>query len=175
MTPINWTTLAHAVDYYENLGYVYVDVPWIVDESISNMTYFDEGIVCNEGVLVGSGEQGFLAGDYPEGKHMTITPCFRVEDVHTNTTRPYFMKLELYSQEIYPDYSGLVRDAFDYMNARVPCYIKDTDIGCDIMCGDIELGSYGKRNINGRQWVYGTGLALPRITIATQGHYYKDA
>lgn len=169
MTPINWATLAHAVDYYENLGYIYVDVPWIVDKDTSDMTHFGESVVCNKGVLIGSGEQGFLVGDYPKGKYMTATPCFRVEDKHTDTTRPYFVKLELYSQGIYPNYDELVRDAFDYMNSLVPCRAEDTDIGCDIMCGDIELGSYGKRNINGKQWVYGTGLALPRMTICSQG------
>ena len=36
----------------------------------------------------------------------------------------------------------------------------------DLMVGDLEVGSYGRRYFNGRPYFYGTALALPRFTQA---------
>ena len=42
---------------------------------------------------------------------------------------------------------------------------KSTD-SADIMYKDIELGSYGIRKHKNVEWIYGTGVALPRLSIA---------
>ena len=41
-----------------------------------------------------------------------------------------------------------------------------TKEGYDLMINGIEVGSYGLRMGNGYEWVYGTGLAEPRFSVA---------
>lgn len=165
-TNIDWSIIHYGLEYYKNLGYIYVDVPWVVESSISKMTFPDDGVVSNIGSLVGSGEQGFLVDDYPTGKYITVTPCFRKENVFNDITRPWFMKAELYSQDLFPDYHVMVDDAFNFMSRYCSCQKIETDEGVDIVSNGIELGSYGVRKFHQKQWVYGTGFALPRLTIA---------
>lgn len=166
MTPIDWQLLANAESYYKSLGYKPVDVPWIVSKSVSEMTFNGRGIICDLGNLVGSGEQGFLVNNYPSGLYQTITPCFREETNISDSVRSYFIKLELYSEDIYPNYKLLLNDAFSYLSNIVECRIIKTTEGHDIVSGELELGSYGARSMEDRHWVYGTGVALPRISIA---------
>lgn len=45
--------------------------------------------------------------------------------------------------------------------------VVDTDEGFDLQLGGIEIGSYGKRHHDSfGPWAYGTGLALPRFSVA---------
>lgn len=38
--------------------------------------------------------------------------------------------------------------------------VETTDIGFDIVCDNIELGSYGIRSCQFLDWIYGTGCAI---------------
>lgn len=80
------------------------------------------------------------------------------------------MKVELYRNHVVDDVSvmevlsealGFFRGFFG-MDARSVRTVE----GWDIEAGGIELGSYGKRSHASLSWVYGTGVALPRLTQA---------
>ncbi len=164
----NWILLAEAIKFYQSKGYQYTEVPWIVEPSVSKITFSSEAISCQLGDLVGSGEQGFLDGDFPFGNFMTVTPCFRHEFPITNTHRNYFMKLELYSESM-TDYRDMLCAAYDFFKLYTTPEIVKTSEGHDIMCNGIEIGSYGQRTHGAKTWCYGTGLALPRFTVAQNG------
>jgi hypothetical protein len=177
-TPIDWSILHRAQAFYGALGYTYTDVPWSVPEQIANITFDGGGFYsAGLGILVGSGEQGLLTMKLPEGRYLTITPCWRTEEPSEicDATRFYFMKAELYSVELYPDYTLLLNDALAFhRDLGIDCTVVETEDGCDIMAGDLELGSYGARThqweadgvVHSHNWVYGTGVALPRASIA---------
>lgn len=140
---------------------------------------------------VASAEQSFLQmqmdyiarGDRMTGRFVALTPCFRNEPVLDDLHLAYFMKVELIEwsePDRGIDRRSLVR-MIDYaqafMNLHVPTIsapngeedpIAWAD-GVDIktISTDIELGSYGIREhpLVGR-WVFGTGLAEPRMTYA---------
>lgn len=169
MTPIDWQMLARGQTFYEERGYRNVDVPWVVQPEVAAMTFPDEGLTCQLGSLVGSGEQGFLASKRVVGaKLMTITPCFRDEPKISDTNRYWFMKLELYRESFDGDYSDFVSDALDLFDELgIGAETIETNEGHDIVdAHGMELGSYGFREVDGRSWAYGTGLALPRASIA---------
>lgn len=126
--------------------------------------------------LVGSAEQGFLSLDLPPGQYVGVTPCFRVEPVQDIYYQPSFMKVELYDNT---EYSGAVSrvkavklmmlHARLFMNEQAIRRVEEeeTDIGFDLTLAGVEVGSYGHRVVEGyRPWVYGTGLALPRFSVA---------
>ena len=76
------------------------------------------------------------------------------------------MKIELFSKE------NMVQKFIDDASKLFLYYIKteivETEIGFDIVYKNIELGSYGTRLFNGKQYSYGTGLALPRLSYAIE-------
>ena len=51
-----------------------------------------------------------------------------------------------------------------------------TDDGSDLITmAGVELGSYGRRNHGGLNWVYGTGVAEPRLSQCVKtGGYHRD-
>ena len=129
--------------------------------------------------LVCSAEQGFVSealnGKLIAGKsYFSVSPCFRGEELD-ETHSQWFMKLELFS---FWGNEKEARAAVNKMVANVlvladmqdvyPVSTLYTDIGIDVMVGDIEIGSYGVRLLGGYWCAYGTGLALPRFSYAKE-------
>lgn len=194
MTPlIDYTMLGMVVTKYKYFGYQYVEVPWVVSKKEIRATlprefgYFEQMIEENvksesscacasspsyssRGGLVGSAEQGFLALDLPAGMYVGVSPCFRDERNIDMLTRPYFMKVELFSPGA-QCVDVMVRHASAVMSGLLDdgmiIHQKETQDGIDLMLGDIEIGSYGTRETSAHGvWSYGTGLALPRFSVA---------
>lgn len=190
---IDYTMLGMAVSKYKYLGYQYVEVPWVVSKKEIRATlphefgYFEQMIEENvtsesscecasspsyssRGGLVGSAEQGFLALDLPEGMYVGVSPCFRDERNIDMLTRPYFMKVELFSPgarcaDVMLKHAAAIM--YHWLADDALIHQKQTEDGIDLMIGDIEIGSYGTRETSTHGvWSYGTGLALPRFSVA---------
>lgn len=168
--------LLSCIDMYSKLGYNFIDVPFIVDKEVSNLTkpidipnlHHNDRLV-----YIGSGEQSFvqmiLDGKLSSGKYMCLTPCYRSEPVLDELHHLMFLKLELINigtnsfEEILMDCQKVLQY---HTKSMVYRYVHR--IGIDLMCNDVEIGSYGLRSVelqNGQEVVYsyGTGLALPRF------------
>ena len=184
---IDWSTISYAIDFYETLGYQYIEVPWIVPVPVNNLTCPYEDLMMKvEGTntaLVGSAEQSFLKMEMdglllPNRKYVACTPCFRVEDSNDGWHFPTFLKVELYrTDETDPITLYQTIDdaqAFFQRQLEFQCGIRHkqkltrqtTPEGIDLMLNGIEIGSYGIRGMASFRWVYGTGVALPRFTQA---------
>lgn len=188
---IDYGKLAHALQFYQDLGYEYIEVPWIVPQEIVEITRPQDAVttkvVVGEdeklGSFVSSAEQSFMylmsQDKLTKGKpYVTVSPCFR----HGDTVSPYhfstFMKVELFKWVKWEDrdaYEEMVEDALSFMSSY--CSILETHENCDTYVTDIEtanhcieLGSYffRKEEISGQEycWVYGTGIAEPRLSQA---------
>lgn len=188
--------IAHAVKFYAKRGYKMIDVPWMVSSWIDDITrpFNKEPLTVSNGKrLIASGEQGFLQmisqGNLPQGKWMTLTPCFRDDpDEIGGLHRSKFMKLELINFD-FPQFGAremvdeMIKDAQRYFKLIIDTMITrgDPDVAVTLQsgvlsqrfCQDIvsengshELGSYGFRHHPrlGR-WVFGTGVAEPRLGI----------
>ncbi len=177
MKSIDWKLLAEAVDFYERAGFIYTEVPWLVSQEATYATLpenISDPYQCSDGYLLGSGEQGFIQSilDCKLDLHnrFTVTPCFRNEpedDLH----RRWFMKLELYSARTTRESLDLmIETASKFMNYQLldeQVSVEWTgDMQADLTLNGIEVGSYGKRVLPKREFLYGTGLALPRFTQA---------
>lgn len=178
----NWCRLGFAVEYYRTLGYKYVELPWTVPKSIMKATIGDLNIIeSGLGPLIGSSEQAFVERDYNgklgDGKFMSCTPCFR-DDEEDETHRPMFMKVELYQNiDVNPDgLEEMVEDASGFFFTETKnAVILETIEGCDIEVNGIEIGSYGIRRFKHVNWIYGTGLAEPRFSMAiTETNRWKS-
>lgn len=172
---INWKRLYEAIDFYDKNGYKYVDLDWCVSEEASNITkpLGKRAFFIDDKELVASGEQSFLdmilCDELSYGKYCGITPCFRDEEVLDNIHQKYFMKVELIDTE------NCNRNGLDnMMNIAMDFYkkhlnvelLKLEDLMYDIIDSKnkIELGSYGFRTYKDIKWIYGTGLAEPRLS-----------
>ena len=169
-----------ALQYYRDKGYNLIDVPYIVPEDISLMTKPDW---CedtyhskeNNTVYVGSGEQSFLhlirTKRIKTGKYACLTPCVRDEQTD-DTHYKVFLKLELIhvlpiGTSIHQSLDDCIKDAKQFFNNYIGMLHEvKTEEGYDIYYNDLELGSYGHRQAFGFDYIYGTGLALPRFNIA---------
>lgn len=184
--PIDYAMLAEAVTYYKSLGYTQIEVPWIVEKDVSMQTCPHENnafkLDGGNKHLIGSAEQGFIQIlklnpnllDYDKF-YFSVSPCFRYEtqdELHSL----WFMKLELFLKRR-PESCHLLshlhlmdaaRRLFNKLiNDKVTYYLRRDNLKYDdIVYNGIELGSYGKRDYNGIDFLYGTGLALPRMSIA---------
>jgi seryl-tRNA synthetase len=186
MTPkIDYKLLGKAVEHYEERGFKYVEVPWAVTEECIRAT-LPEGFAAvqlatemggtrlhevygGENFLVGSAEQGFLSMNLKPGRYVGVTPCFRLEDHNDLFYQDMFMKVELFCNIPAFSVEEMVRSAESFFKEHsrgMPTRLV-TDIGIDLMHAGVEIGSYGERTHEdfGR-WVYGTGLALPRFSVA---------
>ena len=192
-TPIEYDLLATAKNHYVSRGYTHMEVPWVVSSKVYNITlprnmrskWFGRHPVA-------SGEQGFL--EYWPGSnryYQTTTPCFRPNDPVDGTHSTQFMKLELFYHDSCGTLSShgsalnkMLIDACDLYKRLLPNADVQVELvsdeprkGCvswtqyDIVskAKGIELGSYGVRSILAgsglNYWVYGTGLALPRLHL----------
>ncbi len=183
---IDYRRVAKAIKKYEKLGYTYIDTPWLVsDEAVavtlpSDRQGFELGHpTLKPGKLVGSAEQGFIQMMLDDvirpGSYVTAGPCFRDEDVVDRLHRYAFFKVELIKIAFPRDLAHDTNDAFamahDVLDVLYEMYgpgaklVKTVD-GWDIEVEGVEIGSYGVREHKSHRWVYGTGLALPRTTIA---------
>ena len=154
----------------------------------------DYKLSANGKTLVASGEQSFLylmsKGILNNGKYVTVTPCFRNED-HDELHRKFFMKCELIyvNSTSDNDLEEITNDALSFFNeqlklpnnkkAAILDIIETTPDDSitiksqDIMAlfddnNSIELGSYGIRKYGSFSWVYGTGIAEPRLSIVEE-------
>jgi aspartyl/asparaginyl-tRNA synthetase len=182
---IDYKLLADAKDFYEKQGFVELSVPWIIEYGAYSATcpphrkeFYTLG-----GYLNASGEQSFLQL-LLEGvvlkKHFCITPCFRAEPVCDEFHHVYFMKLELIDTDATEAHlHEMIACAKKFYDS---CFSKETHIiqtdkkgQCfdivDALYG-IELGSYGIRRYKGFSWIYGTGVALPRISTVIKKYTY---
>lgn len=197
--PEQFKRLLAACAFYQKRGYRYSEAPWAVDEeamcitrpfhyrNLPTMSY-RVNYHSNEGMVmcpVASGEQSFLHDQLHNefklmGRYVTLTPCFRNEEVIDALHRPYFMKVELidWTDTTTEGLNKMIHDALKFFRDRgLPCKIvKNIDPDpiaihqpYDIVSkkGHVELGSYGIREHSkvGR-WVYGTGCAEPRLSQA---------
>jgi hypothetical protein len=168
----SWQRLADALEFYKSKGFVYKEVAWDVSPEISAITCPNPGneIQHGDNVLVGSAEQSFLA-IYDrldrDTIYFAITPCFRYEEDTNDLTRPYFMKLELFSKNI-ENLHRIIYNAYEYLSKQINVRMIPTKEGYDIQSNTrgIELGSYGTRRHGSMVWVYGTGLAEPRLSCS---------
>ncbi len=173
---IDYGRLNRSVIFYESKGFQRIESPWTVTRSVSNITKppgkVDWEILGKDKVLVASGEQSFLylylKGFLPEGKYQTITPCFRDEPFDQLHTK-YFMKNELIITDDVTESSllKLVSHCKDFLESEVgdKIDIKETKDGYDLEYNGVEIGSYGIRKCEYLTWVYGTGVAEPRLTM----------
>jgi len=184
--PIRWDWLGFAVNYFQGRGFTYVEAPWFVHRDFTKVTApsgCDNFRLSHDNIfahtynrLVASGEQSLLSmTDLVPGKYICCTPCFRLEDPDpTGLHQQSFMKVELFtigSSESYTQLMAVAMDLFNILVEDEKFHIEETAIGHDITCRGIEVGSYGKRtaSVRGKEttWNYGTGLALPRFTMAS--------
>lgn len=179
---MNYELLVDRLNYFEKIGFVRKEVPWVVAESVSNITApTAENLPIGNNVLVGSGEQGFLANMNEfkrKGKFVTLTPCFRIERHVSKFNQLYFMKVELIDfiqdtsrQGILTSLDCMINTALNSFLEIVPdksmVTIENISFSqTDILVNGIEVGSYGYREYQGCHWIYGTGIAEPRFTLA---------
>jgi len=191
-TAVDWARLGRAVEFYKGHGFTYVEVPWAVSRTAIEVTCpnpQNAGEVMDLGCLVGSAEQSFIAlmqlGALPPGKYVACTPCFRLGDTYDDLHAPYFMKVELFRNDVDSVDFGqmgahqMADLATSFMNrdigrnalgANVPHAVNKvvTPFGWDLEIDGVEVGSYGIRNHEDLWWVYGTGLAEPRFSAAAK-------
>jgi len=154
---IDYHILTRALDFYRAAGFERVETPWTASQAAIRHAFPKNAF------LVGSAEQAFLDNP-PDFDAMAITPCFRWEDAGRSPVhRPYFMKVELWSRRRTPYELCLL--AARFMGAD--CVV--TPHGFDLEIAEIEVGSYGQRHdLQSRAYVYGTGVAEPRFSMAKQ-------
>jgi len=186
---ISWPRLGRAHEFYKKHGYSYCEVPWIVHPEYTQITYPEShAFTTKGGDLIGSAEQGFLAlsvtgritpyDSWARPKYYSCSPCFRDNQPDDDLHHPYFMKMELYlPASNRNDVYKVVMAAAEFFRAEgaLPEFVK-TEEGWDINVGGVEVGSYGFRDHEGLDWVYGTGLAEPRFSqaLVRQKRYVHD-
>ena len=79
------------------------------------------------------------------------------------------MKAELFVTGESDSLDRVCGDAMEVMSlfsdeSKIECV--KTDEGYDLMMGGVEIGSYGERATQSNAWIYGTGIALPRFSVA---------
>lgn len=177
---INWALIPVVINEYLKLGYKYVEVPWLVDRESTFVTLPKERIPFkiegSERYLPGSAEQSFLhlalRDKITSGRYVAATPCFR-DDEESHLHQKHFFKIELIDLGLNynvsaKNYNSMMNDARNVLSqfTKKSIVIQPTDDGCDLTLSGIEIGSYGKRSYKNLNWVYGTGLAEPRFSIA---------
>ena len=179
---IRYDLIAKAIDFYKDLGFVEINVPWHVRPEVSAITCPAPALAYRfeDGVLVGSAEQSMiqmaLDGELKRECYVTCTPCFRNEPELDRFHQKYFMKVELFYfgssdlkavREMHAAFDSIKYDAtwfFETMTDKPVQEVYTSDTDCDLEIDGIEVGSYNIRRHGNIQWVCGTGLALPRFT-----------
>lgn len=173
---IDATLLTKAQNYYAQQGYVDTPTPWLIEKEAYMATVPDG----HEDMLwqsphgtyhVASAEQGFiqmmLDGEPIPLRAQSTSPCYRGEPVYDSLHQPFFYKLELYSADISDQALDHMitsaRGLFASLNIATRI-VQTGERAYDIETAEshIELGSYGYRTYRDHEWLYGTGIALPR-------------
>lgn len=179
---IDLALIHRATQHYMKMGCWLASVPYLVDPDIMDWT-------CPEGAIdkrlthvdgkqyVASAEQSFLQME-KEGRigidqppMLALTPCYRDEAVLDDTHLNIFLKLEIFV------YNPKVLDMHVTLASSMKEFFKKEDLetsiistfdGFDVLSPDgLELGSFGYRvSPKGVPYVYGTGLAEPRASLA---------
>ena len=170
---LDFSLLGKAQHYYTEHGFTDIAVPWVVDLEYSAATA-PAGVAFYHtigGVLVSSAEHSFIQmqaqGWDEKGAYQATSPCFR-DEYHDEIHSPYFMKTELFDNEnVTVERMHEIRDtALAFFNTLTTAKVEDIGDGTYDIVGEksgVELGSYGIREYKGFRWIYGTGLALPRL------------
>lgn len=172
---MNLDYIQRAKHRYATFGFQDMDVPWWVSKEALNSTKpVDKPKAISAGNIA-SGEQGFVQmmidNELAPGCYQTTTPCHRpgeIDHLHSE----WFLKLELilysgygpsrYNHDYLASYALEVLSTFTVYKLR----LKEEDHESDLYIGNIEIGSYGIREYKGHHWLYGTGIAEPRFSIA---------
>ncbi len=187
---IDYQKISNSVNFYNHYGFIPVEVPWIVNKKIINITlpYKRSPIMLNnnKSCLVGSAEQSFLKllhnKRLKKGHYQAITPCFRDEQEDA-LHKKYFIKNELIATKDVniKNLQKIIKIAYEFFNQYISnLSVIQTDApkiakcNFDIMYDNIELGSYGIRNYQGLKWIYATGCAEPRLSSAMQYYLQKE-
>lgn len=194
---IDYKLLAEAISFYESHGFKQIEVDYIIPSDEMRWTpeiaKHDKSFTLDDGMfkhtpheLVGSAEQSFAMmisnGTLKPGRYMAVTPCFRFEpEGYGIIHQMHFIKLELIIYEDFKDHYiceimhlvDLCKTFYSFKLDNISHkVISCNDEGAvDLMYNNIELGSYGSRvngNIGWRKYIYGTGLALPRFSVAKE-------
>jgi hypothetical protein len=156
-----------------------MEVPWIVNLEAMQVTlpveadpYTLESYPSRS--LVGSAEQSFISlmqqGQLNRGGYVAASPCFRSDSLD-HLHQEYFFKVELISinpEDPEKTLDECIRCArFFFQSHTDHCVSLDkTHEGFDLSIRGVEVGSYGIRSHKEFTWVYGTGLAEPRFSVA---------
>jgi hypothetical protein len=195
--PAQYSRLLQAIGFYAKHGYVWKDVDWAVRGEALSVTS-PKRLALNEcpsykgGYIIASAEQSFIEdqqqrvkqhglGIRDTNRYVTITPCFRDEEVYDDVHRPYFMKVELIdwghtSGAYLHEMINLAEEFFsEYLTVDVIENNEPDPLfngpAFDIVSrrGRVELGSYGIRKHDSTgPWIYGTGCAEPRLSYAIE-------
>lgn len=174
---IDYRLLHNSTVFYQKLGFQRIESPWTVTKAVSEITKpagaKEFALQHEDGkVLVASGEQSFLylylKNFLPKGKFQTITPCFRHNSFDSLHSK-YFVKNELIITDdvSLESLDFIIKSAKDFFTQYLN---KEPDIRqisknqFDIEFNGVELGSYGVRSCDYLRWIYGTGIAEPRLS-----------
>jgi tRNA synthetases class II (D, K and N) len=169
---IDYSKLALGLEFYQSRGYGYIEAPWLVSRAATNVTLPEDREVTHTqfGDLVGSGEQSFIElmmRGMTIDKACCITPCFRDEPDYDELHHAYFMKLELIDTDATEEnLQHMISDAVAFLGTFLDVHVIPTgESSYDIVDNrhELELGSYGFRQFGSRRFIYGTGIALPRL------------
>lgn len=188
MIRIDYARLGRAIAYYENLGYKYVELDWTASPEAIAATCPNPDLAADVpliGTLIGSAEQAFIdearAHWKPKGKYCACTPCFRVGDNRDIFHQEMFMKVELWRDDVVDHYakeemlSAMAEFAQNEMHSFPIWELKREDLedgSADLILNGHEIGSFGVRELflgqseDPLRWVFGTGLAEPRFSMA---------
>lgn len=176
---LDYRYIADAQEHYLKHDFTPIAIPWVIGIEAYTSTLPDrvEHYATLGGFLVGSAEQSFiqmLLDGESLGRVQATSPCFRSED-HDELHSPYFFKLELFDNQL-PMTGKSVLETLDiareFFERHLPTLVtQESDTSWDIVAkhSGVELGSYGIRRYKNHEWIYGTGVALPRLqqVIAT--------
>lgn len=184
--PISLEVITDAISWWGCWGFKSKRVPALVSAQAMQHTCppgSKDGRLYGKGFdsVVASAEQSFLQlekdGELKPGKWMALTPCYRDEPILDETHLPVFLKLELINlapeEHFFLDYTAkdVAKKMVEFFSEfyGMDTALVETHIGWDVMYGDLELGSFGvRRTLTGKSYIYGTGLAEPRASIALQ-------
>lgn len=184
-------------------GLTFVDLPWIVPAAYTAPTTPADrkDITTPHGSFVASGEQSFLQlwseGRLPASAEGYIgwTPCLRDEPQLDQHHQHGFMKAEWFvpfpegavcgrvmarlatmlirQRMVFQHLAALSMGVRSYEAPEPTSVI--TGVGqFDYELGSLEIGSYGGREFQGRRYLFGTALALPRFQQALDAELAKN-
>ena len=191
-TKIDYSKINEAIDFYEDRGFSYIEVPWFVSKEANDITGREyNNFKSQYGYHVASAEQSFLEmilnKRLSPGKYVACSPCFR-EEVEDETHSKQFMKVELIDflgytkpeecEDKNERYKEVLNSAREFFGKYIDFYEEDVEGVRDIVSPEgVELGSYGIRSYKDFSWIFGTGVAEPRLSYSLRnnhGYHLED-